>query len=80
VDFEDTELDVVVEVSGRLGHTSDRDRQRDARRRNALQADGLLVIEFTTADVLDDAPYVIRTLKPELAARSCRPLITEAVL
>jgi very-short-patch-repair endonuclease len=80
VDFEHTELDVVVEVSGRLGHTSDRDRQRDARRRNALQADGLLVLEFTTADVLDDAPYVIRTLKSELAARSCRPLITEAVL
>lgn len=54
--------DVIVEVMGRLGHVSDRDRQRDARRRNALTREGLTVVEFTTADVIDDPPYVLRTL------------------
>jgi hypothetical protein len=52
---------LIVEVSGRLGHTSDRDRQRDARRRNALK--GRPFCEFTTADVLDDPAYVVSTVR-----------------
>lgn len=55
---------VVVEVSGRLGHSSDRERQKDARRRNELQEMGTKVLEFTTADVIDDPGYVLRTLAP----------------
>jgi very-short-patch-repair endonuclease len=66
VDFEFPGTRVVVEVSGRLGHVTDRERQKDARRRNALQQAGLLVLEFTTADVLDDAPYVATTLRRAL--------------
>ncbi len=62
VDFEFTETNVVVEVSGRLGHTSDRDRQKDARRRNALQQLGKTVLEFTTVDVLSFPDYVLVTL------------------
>jgi hypothetical protein len=57
---------VVVEVSGRLGHVTDRERQKDARRRNGLQRLGLLVLEFTTADVIDDPDYVLRTLRTSL--------------
>ncbi len=53
---------LVVEVMGRLGHVSDRDRQRDTRRRNALTREGLEVVEFTTADVIDDPAYIVRTL------------------
>lgn len=56
---------VVIEVTGRLGHSSDRERQKDARRRNALQQIGVVVIEFTTADVIDDPGYVLRTLEPQ---------------
>lgn len=71
VDFLFESSGVVVEVTGRLGHTSDRERQRDARRRNALQAAGRIVIEFTTADVLDGRAYVVSTLegwlRPSLA-------------
>jgi very-short-patch-repair endonuclease len=62
VDFEFPGLDVVVEVSGRLGHTTDRDRQKDARRRNALQQLGNRVLEFTTADVMSSPDYVLTTL------------------
>lgn len=58
---------VIVEVSGRLGHTSDRDRQRDARRRNDLQRQGFLVLEFTTSDVIDDPAHVVRTLRSALS-------------
>jgi very-short-patch-repair endonuclease len=58
---------LVVEVSGRLGHTADRDRQRDARRRNELQGRGLVVVEFTTADVIDEPSYVLHTVRRELA-------------
>jgi hypothetical protein len=53
---------VVVEVSGRLGHSTDRDRQLAGRRRVALEDRGFRVIEFTTADVIDDPEYVRRTL------------------
>ncbi len=69
VDFQFTEAAVIVEVSGRRGHTSDRDRQRDARRRNSLGAQGWLVLEFTTADVIDDPPYVVATVSKELSPR-----------
>jgi hypothetical protein len=62
VDFEFHDVDVVVEVSGRLGHTSDRDRQKDSRRRNALQQLGKEVLEFTTVDVLSSPDYILTTL------------------
>lgn len=74
VDFEYAEAKVVVEVSGRRGHTSDRDRQRDARRRNDLQGQGWTVLEFTTADVLDDPTYVVSTVDSHLPRRN-RPRI-----
>jgi hypothetical protein len=57
---------LVVEVSGRLGHTSDRDRQREVRRRNALRAHGSTYLEFTTADVVEDPAYVIATVRASL--------------
>ncbi|HNJ97970.1 MAG TPA: DUF559 domain-containing protein [Ilumatobacteraceae bacterium] len=63
VDFLFPRTNVIVEVSGRLGHSSDSDRRKDARRRNALQSDGYEVIEFTTADVLDDPGYIIDLLR-----------------
>ena len=66
VDFQFTGTNVVVEVSGRLGHTSDSDRQRDAHRRNALQQSGMEVLEFTTADVIDGKDYVFKTLTTSL--------------
>ncbi len=65
VDFTFPTTRTIIEVSGRLGHTSDRDRQRDARRRNHLQQLGNHVIEFTTADVIDDPDYVLTTLREE---------------
>lgn len=61
---------VVVEVSGRLGHASDRERQRAARRRNELQQQGVVVLEFTTADVIDDPDHVVRTLRRSLPVTS----------
>jgi hypothetical protein len=65
VDFE-FPSGLIVEVSGRLGHTSDRDRQRDARRRNAMQLQGRRVCEFTTADVVEDPTYVVATVRRAL--------------
>jgi hypothetical protein len=62
VDFQFPGTNVIVEVSGRLGHVSDADRRRDARRRNALQQTGHVVLEFTTADVLDDPAYTVAVL------------------
>jgi hypothetical protein len=66
VDFLFEQARLVVEVSGRLGHVSDRDRQRDARRRNLLQRQGLTVLEFTTADVIDEPGYVAETVRHHL--------------
>ena len=66
VDFLFPGTNVIVEVSGRLGHTSDSDRQRDAHRRNALQQSGFQVLEFTTADVIDGKDYILTTLRTSL--------------
>lgn len=66
VDFLYEAQQVVVEVSGRLGHASDADRSKDARRRNELQHRGFEVIEFTTADVIEDPAYVITTMRRSL--------------
>lgn len=66
VDFLFAREGVVVEVSGRVGHASDADRRKDARRRNDLIQRGLVVLEFTTADVIDDPDYVVVTLRKSL--------------
>ncbi|MEX0846294.1 MAG: DUF559 domain-containing protein, partial [Ilumatobacteraceae bacterium] len=66
VDFLFPGTDVVVEVTGRLGHASDAERRRDARRRNDLQQMGLMVLEFTTVDVVDDGDRVVATLRAAL--------------
>ena len=63
VDFEFQDVNLVVEVSGRFGHSSDRDRQKDARRRNALQHMGKSFLEFTTVDVVAAPDYVLTTLQ-----------------
>ncbi len=65
VDFFFPWAKLVVEVSGRRGHSSDLDRRRDARRRNKLQ-ETVAVVEFTTADVIDDPGYVLATLRRRL--------------
>ena len=62
VDFQFPGTNVVVEVSGRLGHASDEERAKDAHRRNALQLRGLIVLEFTTGDVLDRPEHLLGDL------------------
>ena len=66
VDFSFEPSPVVVEVSGRLGHSSDAERAKDARRRNELQAMGFIVLEFTRADVFERPDYVVTTLRQAL--------------
>lgn len=66
VDFLFPAAALVVEVSGRLGHTSDRDRQKDSRRRNALEGQGIRHREFTTVDVVDDPAYIVATVREAL--------------
>jgi hypothetical protein len=73
VDFQFQGSALVVEVSGRRGHSSDSDRRRDARRRNELTRMGLTVVEFTTADVLEDEAYVIDTLRTHLSPTRVAP-------
>ena len=70
VDFMFRRQAIVVEVSGRIGHSSDSSRQKDARRRNGLQGEGFAVLEFTTSDVIDDPTYVLTTVRKELSVRS----------
>ena len=72
VDFLFGAAELVVEVSGRLGHASDRDRQKDARRRNALDRQGIRHREFTTIDVLDDPEYVVVTVREALRPSTSR--------
>ena len=66
VDFLFQEENVVIEVSGRLGHTTPTERARDAQRRNELQDIGRRVYEYTWDDVTQRSEMVTRTLKERL--------------
>jgi very-short-patch-repair endonuclease len=54
---------LVVEVTGRRGHSTPDDRQRDAQRRNELQTLGYTVVEYTWADVTNRSAYVTASLR-----------------
>jgi hypothetical protein len=62
VDFLFEAYGVVVEVSGQLGHSTPRDRARDAQRRNELQDVGRKVYEYTWDDVTRRPGFVERSL------------------
>lgn len=70
VDFLFRASALVVEVAGRRGHSSDLERERDAQRRNELQAMGLRVVEFTTRDLARRRPYVVATVRRHCADTS----------
>jgi very-short-patch-repair endonuclease len=68
VDFIWDDADIVVEVSGRKGHSSPSDRARDAQRRNELQDLGFKVYEYTWEQVTRQRAWVIDTLRHRLRA------------
>jgi len=68
VDFIYEALRVVVEVSGRKGHASDAERQRDAQRRNELTDQGYRVYEYTRGDIEDRPAWVVATMLHRVAA------------
>jgi very-short-patch-repair endonuclease len=70
VDFLYATQSIVVEVSGRLGHSNPVDRGRDAQRRNELQDLGFAVYEYTWGDVVRRPHYVTTTLAERLRRRT----------
>jgi len=68
VDFLFPQWNVVVEVSGRLGHSTPTDRARDAQRRNELQDLGLRVYEFTWEHVTGRPAWVQGEMRRRLRA------------
>jgi very-short-patch-repair endonuclease len=73
VDFVYPEWRIVVEVSGRLGHSTPDDRARDAQRRNELQDLGLRVYEFTWNDVTKRSSRVVEQMRRRLLAAGWSP-------
>jgi very-short-patch-repair endonuclease len=63
VDFSFEPHPILVEVSGRRGHSTDDERAKDARRRNELQSLGFVVLEFTFDDVFRRPADVLATLR-----------------
>jgi very-short-patch-repair endonuclease len=70
VDFLYAAQSVIVEVSGRLGHSNPVDRGRDAQRRNELQDLGFAVYEYTWGDFVRRPRYVTTTLAERLHRRT----------
>jgi hypothetical protein len=68
VDFLFDPYSVVVEVSGRKGHSSPVERQVDAQRRNELQDAGRRVFEYTYEDLERRPDHVIATMTRRLCA------------
>jgi len=70
VDFLFRAEGIVVEVTGRLGHSTPVERGRDAQRRNELLDIGLTVYEYTWAHVTKRRAWVVSTLRERLARAS----------
>jgi hypothetical protein len=66
VDFLFEQHNVVVEVSGGRGHSSPRERAKDARRRNELQQLGRIVLEFTFEQITFREAMVVELLHRSL--------------
>jgi very-short-patch-repair endonuclease len=66
VDFLFEAHGIVVEVSGRKGHSSPTERQIDAQRRNELQDAGRRFFEYTYEDVVRRPGHVIATMAQRL--------------
>lgn len=66
VDFLFDLFSIVVEVSGRRGHSTDAERARDAQRRNERQDVGRHVFEYTYDDVMRRRGYVATTMRARL--------------
>lgn len=77
VDFAYPELGLVIEVTGRLGHSSPAERARDAQRRNELQDLGIRVYEFTWEDVTDRSTYVTSRMRTLLAPAPASGLVSD---
>jgi very-short-patch-repair endonuclease len=73
VDFLFEPFPIVVEVSGRRGHVSDAERERDAQRRNELQDVGLRVYEYTYRHVTQRPGWVATTMRERLITAGWDP-------
>ncbi|MBX3313038.1 MAG: DUF559 domain-containing protein [Actinobacteria bacterium] len=72
VDFLYEREGIVVEVTGHAGHSLIAQRASDARRRNAVAATGLLVLEFTHEQITREADYVVDEVRAHLALGAAR--------
>ena len=73
VDFLFEAFAVVVEVTGRLGHSAPMERGNDAQRRNELVDLGFRVYEYTWAQVTERRPWVQATMRKRLVAAGWTP-------
>jgi hypothetical protein len=67
VDFLFEPFALVVEVTGRLGHSTGSERDKDAQRRNELTDLGLRVYEYTWMHVTQRTSWVVATMRHRLA-------------
>jgi very-short-patch-repair endonuclease len=67
VDFLFEREGIVVEVTGQVGHSLIAQRAADARRRNAVAAAGLLVLEFTHEQITREPDYVVDEVRAHIA-------------
>ncbi len=79
VDFCFQSHGLVIEVSGRRGHSSPGERARDAQRRNELQDLGRQVYEFTWEQVTRDGAYVQGVVRACLQRPAPPVLVREMV-
>lgn len=75
-DFLYPEYLIVVEVSGRRGHSSPSERAKDAQRRNELQDMGYTVYEYTWEQVTRGRARVAALMRERLLAAGWRPPTT----
>ena len=73
VDFLFEPYALVVEVTGRLGHSTPSERDKDAQRRNELTDLGLRVFEYTWKHVTERPGWVVSTMRQRLISAGWTP-------
>lgn len=70
IDLAYPELKIAIECDGKLGHLNDAAFESDPRKRNALELDGWMILQFTWARIRDEPAAVVQEIREAIALRS----------
>ncbi len=70
IDLAYPDLKIAIECDGKLGHLNDAAFESDPKKRNKLELDGWMILQFTWARIRDEPAAVVQEIRKAIALRS----------